>query len=184
MASTPVDIYIHDTYIVVAHFHYVVFAGSVFAIFAAIYHWFPKMFGRHMNETLGKIHFWGTFLGFNGIFIPLFVTGMAGDHRRIWSYVLFPQQSTQLLQDLRVFATCSMLFMLAFQPIFVFNFFWSLFRGEKAPANPWKANTLEWQAPSPPPHGNFAELPRVYRGPYEYSHPDRREDYWPQNAPA
>jgi cytochrome c oxidase subunit I len=184
LGASGADIFLHDTYFVLAHFHYTFFPIAIIGTYAGVSFWYPKMFGRMMNETLGKIHFWGTFLGFNGIFIPLFVTGMAGDHRRIWSYVLFPEQSTQLLQDLRIFATCSMLFMLAFQPIFIFNFFWSLWHGEKAGPNPWRSNTLEWQAPSPPPHGNFAELPRVYRGPYEYSHPDRKEDFWPQNAPA
>jgi len=184
LGASGADIFLHDTYFVLAHFHYTFFPIAIIGTYAGVTFWYPKMFGRMLNETLGKIHFWGTFLGFNGIFIPLFLTGVAGDHRRIWSYGLFPEQSTQLLVDLRVFATCSMLFMLAFQPIFIFNFFWSLRRGEKAGPNPWRANTLEWQAPSPPPHGNFAELPRVYRGPYEYSHPDRKEDYWPQNAPA
>jgi cytochrome c oxidase subunit 1 len=184
LGASGADIFLHDTYFVLAHFHYTFFPIAIIGTYAGVTYWYPKMFGRMLNETLGKIHFWGTFIGFNCIFIPLFITGVAGDHRRIWSYVLFPEQSTQLLEHLRVFATVAMLGMLAFQPIFLFNFFWSLFRGEQAGPNPWKANTLEWQAPSPPPHGNFAELPRVYRGPYEYSHPDRKEDYWPQNSPT
>jgi cytochrome c oxidase subunit 1 len=184
LGASGSDIYLHDTYFVLAHFHYTFFPIAIIGTYAGVTYWYPKMFGRMMNETLGKIHFWGTFISFNCIFIPLFYTGVAGDHRRIWSYELYPGQFTLDLQDIRAFASIATVVMLAFQPIFIFNFFWSLRRGPKAGDNPWKANTLEWQAPSPPPHGNFAELPRVYRGPYEYSHPDRKEDYWPQNAQA
>jgi len=184
LGASGSDIYLHDTYFVLAHFHYTFFPIAIIGTYAGVTYWYPKMFGRMLNETLGKIHFWGTFITFNCIFIPLFYTGMAGDHRRIWSYELFPELATPELQAVRAFATIATVVMLAFQPIFIFNFFWSLRRGPKAGDNPWKANTLEWQAPSPPPHGNFAELPRVYRGPYEYSHPDRKEDYWPQNAQA
>jgi len=182
LGASGSDIYLHDTYFVLAHFHYTFFPIAIIGTYAGVTYWYPKMFGRMLNETLGKIHFWGTFISFNCIFIPLFYTGMAGDHRRIWSYQLFPELLD--LQDVRAFASIATVVMLAFQPIFIFNFFWSLRRGAVAGDNPWKANTLEWQAPSPPPHGNFAELPQVYRGPYEYSHPDRKEDYWPQNAPA
>ena len=184
LGASGADIYLHDTYFVLAHFHYTFFPIAIIGTYAGVTYWYPKMFGRMLNETLGKIHFWGTFIGFNCIFIPLFYTGVAGDHRRIWSYELFPELFTPELQSVRAFATIATVVMLAFQPIFIFNFFWSLRRGPKAGDNPWRANTLEWQAPSPPPHGNFAELPRVYRGPYEYSHPDRKEDFWPQNAPA
>jgi len=182
LGASGSDIFLHDTYFVLAHFHYTFFPIAIIGTYAGVTYWYPKMFGRMLNETLGKIHFWGTFIAFNCIFIPLFYTGMAGDHRRIWSYQLFPELLD--LQDVRAFASIATVVMLAFQPIFIFNFFWSLRRGAVAGDNPWKANTLEWQAPSPPPHGNFAELPQVYRGPYEYSHPDRKEDYWPQNAPA
>jgi cytochrome c oxidase subunit 1 len=184
LGASGADIYLHDTYFVLAHFHYTFFPIAIIGTYAGVTYWFPKMFGRMLNETLGKIHFWGTFISFNCLFLPLFYLGAAGDHRRIWSYELFPELAKPELQHLRVFATVAMLVMLAFQAVFVFNFFWSLRRGPKAGPNPWRANTLEWQAPSPPPHGNFAEMPRVYRGPYEYSHPDREEDYWPQNAPA
>jgi cytochrome c oxidase subunit 1 len=184
LGASGSDIYLHDTYFVLAHFHYTFFPIAIIGTYAGVTYWYPKMFGRMMNETLGKIHFWGTFIAFNCIFIPLFYTGMAGDHRRIWSYELFPELWTVHLQDVRAFASIATVVMLAFQPIFIFNFFWSLRRGAVAGDNPWKANTLEWQAPSPPPHGNFAELPHVYRPPYEYSHPDREEDYWPQNAKA
>jgi cytochrome c oxidase subunit 1 len=184
LGSSATDIYLHDTYFVVAHFHYTFVPIAIIAVFAAIYYWFPKMFGRTMNETLGKIHFWGTIIGFNGVFLPLFVTGAAGDHRRIYSYQHFPQLATDGLQTLRVVATVSLVVMLLAQIPFLVNVVRSLVAGPYAGANPWRANTLEWVAPSPPPHGNFAELPVVYRGPYEYSVPGRRDDYWPQNLPA
>ncbi len=181
LGASGADIYFHDTYFVLAHFHYTFFPIAIIGTFAGVTFWFPKMFGRHMNETLGKIHFWGTIIPFNLVFIPLFVLGAAGQHRRIYDFTLYPELAE--LQYLRVIATVALVVMLAFQFLFLWNLFYSMFRGEKSDANPWKANTLEWQAPSPPPHGNFAELPTVYRGPYEYSHPDREEDYWPQNVP-
>jgi len=182
LGSAGSDMYYHDTYFVVAHFHYTFFPIAIIAAFAGITYWFPKMFGRMMNETLGKVHFWGTILAFNVIFIPLFFTGMAGDHRRISDYAGFAELATPALQQLRVYATQALLVMLAFQVIFFWNFFYSMFRGPVADANPWRATTLEWLAPSPPPHGNFAEMPSVYRGPYEYGVPGRDDDYWPQHV--
>jgi cytochrome c oxidase subunit 1 len=184
LGSSGTDIYLHDSSFVVAHFHYTFFPIAIIAVFAAIYYWFPKMFGRMMNETLGKIHFWGTVLPFNFVFIPLFILGAAGQHRRIYSYEHFPQLATAGLQELRVVATIAAVIMLLFQIPFIINLVMSLAKGEKAEANPWKANTLEWAAPSPPPHGNFAEMPTVYRGPYEYGVPGREADYWPQNVPG
>jgi cytochrome c oxidase subunit 1 len=184
LGSSGSDIYFHDTYFVLAHFHYTFFPIAVIGGFAGIYYWFPKMFGRHMNETLGKIHFWGTVLPFNGIFIPLFICGAAGDHRRIYDYTNFPDLNRPELQDLRIFATVSLVVLLLFQLVFFFNFFRSIFKGPRAERNPWKSNTLEWVAASPPPHGNFEELPTVYRGPYEYGVPGRDEDYFPQNLPG
>jgi cytochrome c oxidase subunit 1 len=183
LGASGADIYLHDTYFVLAHFHYTFFPIAIIGTYAGVSYWFPKMFGRMMNERLGKIHFWGTIIAFNCIFIPLFVLGAGGQHRRIYDYTNFPELARPEFRSLDEFATISLLVMLAFQPLFIVNFFWSLFRGEKAPKNPWNANTLEWTADSPPPHGNWKELPRVYRGPYEYSVPGRDQDYWPQNAP-
>ncbi len=183
LGASGADIYFHDSYFVLAHFHYTFFPIAIIGFYAGITYWFPKMFGRMLDDRLGKIHFWGTIIPFNGIFLPLFILGLAGQHRRIYNYEHFPELATPELQALRVLATVSLLVMLGFQLVFLVNFVRSLRRGEKAPQNPWKANTLEWQAPSPPPHGNFATLPTVYRGPYEYSVPGRAEDYWPQNAP-
>jgi cytochrome c oxidase subunit 1 len=181
LGSSGSDIYFHDTYFVVAHFHYTFFPIAIIAVFAGITFWFPKMFGRMMDETLGKIHFWGTILPFNGVFIPLFILGASGDHRRIFSYEYFPQIAGGWHQDLRIFATMSLVVMLLFQFVFFANLVRSILSGPKAGKNPWKSNTLEWTAESPPPHGNFETLPNVYRGPYEYSVPDRDEDFWPQD---
>jgi len=186
LGASGSDIYLHDTYFVLAHFHYTFFPIAIIGVFAGVTFWFPKMFGRMMNDTLGKIHFWGTVIPFNMIFIPLFLLGIGGQHRRIYNYEHFPDLAGQGMQDLRVFATISLIIMLGFQLVFLYNFFSSLLRGEKAGANPWRSNTLEWTTPSPPPHGNWPvdELPEVYRGPYEYSTPGREEDYWPQNVPG
>jgi cytochrome c oxidase subunit I len=184
LGSSGADIYLHDTYFVLAHFHYTFFPIAIIGTYAGLTFWFPKMFGKMMNETLGKWHFWLTFIPFNCIFIPLFFTGMMGDHRRIFDYSNFPELSTPTLHHLRAFATMSLLVMLAAQVLFIYNFATSLVWGKKAEKNPWNANTLEWTADSPPPHGNWPVLPTVYRGPYEYSVPDRADDYWPQNAPS
>lgn len=178
MASTPVDIFIHDTYFIVAHFHYVV-AGIIFGMFAALYYWFPKMFGRLMNETLGKIHFALTYIFFNGAFFPMHFLGVAGHMRRIYN----PMQYEFLhhMQWWNVFITMSAFCLFVSQFVFIYNFFVSLFAGKKAERNPWQANTLEWSTPSPPPHGNFEVTPTVYRGPYEYSSPLVKEDWLPQD---
>ncbi len=185
LGASGADIYFHDTYFVLAHFHYTFFPIAIIGTFSGVTYWYPKMFGRMMSDFWGKVHFWGTVIPFNCIFIPLFVLGIGGQHRRIYSYENFPELAGQGMQDVRVFATMALLVMLAFQVVFLVNFFWSLRRGEKAPRNPWKANSLEWQTESPPPHGNFGkEFPKVYRGPYEYGTPGREEDFWPQNAPS
>jgi cytochrome c oxidase subunit 1 len=181
MASTPVDIFIHDTYYIVAHIHYVVFGGSVFGIFAAIYYWFPKMFGRMMNDMLGKIHFCGTFVFFNCTFFPMHILGVGGHMRRIYNPLQY--EFLQPLQPINIFITVSAILLGLSQIPFVINFFWSLFGGRRAERNPWQANTLEWVAPTPTPHGNFEAIPTVYRGPYEYSSPEVQEDYLPQDRP-
>jgi cytochrome c oxidase subunit I len=181
LASTPVDIYQHDTYFVVAHIHYVLFGGSLFALFAAITFWYPKMFGRMMSEPLGKVHFWLTLIFFNLTFFPMHQVGLAGMMRRIYDPLQY--EYLQRIAPTNVFITISALLLIATQGIFAFNFLFSLFRGRKAEANPWHANSLEWSVPSPPPHGNFPEMPEVFRGPYEYSLPDQDEDYLPQHVP-
>ena len=184
LGASGLDIHLHDTYFVIAHFHYTFFPIAIIGTFAGITYWFPKIFGRMMNETWGKIHFWGTIIPFNGIFLPLFVLGARGEHRRIFDYHAFPDLDNPQMAAMRIFATVSLLVMLAFQPIFLVNFINGMRRGRKAERNPWRANTLEWTADSPPPHGNWSTMPQVYRGPYEYSVPGRAEDYWPQNEPA
>ncbi len=181
MASTPVDMYIHDTYFIVAHIHYVLFGGSLFAIFAGIYFWFPKMFGRMMNERLGKLHFWTTFVAYNATFFPMHLLGIAGHMRRIYDPNAY--RFLQPLQPLNTFISVSAFVLFAAQLPFIVNFFWSMFRGRPAGMNPWRDNGLEWTVPSPPPHGNFAATPKVLHGPYEFSHPDTGEDFLPQDQP-
>ena len=178
MASTPVDIFMHDTYFIVAHFHYVV-AGIIFGMFAALYYWFPKLFGRMMNEKLAKTHFFLTYIFFNCAFFPMHFLGVAGHMRRIYN----PMQY-EFLHDMQwwnVFITMSALCLAASQIVFFVNLVWSLIAGKKAENNPWDANTLEWTVPSPPGHGNFDTTPTVYRGPYEYSSPLVKEDWLPQD---
>ncbi|MFQ5888833.1 MAG: cbb3-type cytochrome c oxidase subunit I [Gemmatimonadota bacterium] len=179
MAATPVDIYIHDTYFIVAHIHYVLFGGSLFALFGAFYYWFPKMFGKMMSETVGKIHFVLTFLFFNLTFFPMHGLGMKGMMRRLYD----PTQYQHLagLEDTNILVTVSALGLFLSGLLFAGNFLYGLFRKERAPANPWNATTLEWQTPSPPKHLNWKEIPVVYHGPYEYSHPDMERDWLAQN---
>ena len=180
-ASTPVDMYLHDTYFIVGHLHYVLFGGSLFGIFAGIYYWFPKMFGRMMHEGLGKLHFALTIVTYNCVFFPMFILGVGGMQRRIYD----PTQYALLkpLQPINVFISVSAFMLFASQLIFAINFLWSLFAGKKAGANPWESNTLEWAVPSPPPHGNFERELTVYHGPYEYSHPRAAKDWLPQHEP-
>ena len=250
MASNVVDIYIHDTYFIVAHFHYVIFGGSVFALFGGIQYWFPKMFGRAMDEALGKVHFWLTFIFFNMVFFPMHILGVGGHMRRIYNPMQY--EFLQGMQPMNVMITLSALALGLSQIPFVFNFFATVFRwnakwfrvltqavsalvvgfigykgtasliegfmepepstvarilgtivfvvlaaliyryleknmapfGADAPQNPWEANTLEWVAPTPTPHGNFGPtLPVVRRGPYEYSVPGEEADWAPQTEP-
>ncbi len=173
------DIYLHDTYYVIGHFHYVVVTGSVIALFGGVYYWFPKFFGRRMNDFWGKVHFWGTLACMNGIFFPMLIQGMAGVLRRGYDPTL---QTTNLsTQHWHVFSSYSAWVLFLFQIPFIVNFFYSMFKGKLSEENPWKATTLEWACPSPPPHGNFDKPPKVYRGPYEYSPPGGKRDYLPQH---
>jgi len=179
MAATPLDMFIHDTYFIVAHLHYVLFGGSLFAIFGAIPYWYPKMFGRLMSDRWGRVHFYLTFLFYNLTFFPMHITGMAGHMRRIYDPTVY--DFLKPYQPMNEFISISAFLLFATQIIFFVNFWWSLFKGEKAPLNPWHDNGLEWTLPSPAPHGNWVTPPTVYRGPYEFSAPGVSEDYLPQN---
>ena len=183
MAATTVDLMIHDTYFIVAHIHYVLFGGSLFAVFAGITYWFPKMFGRMFSETLGKIHFVLTFIAFNCTFFPMHIVGAAGLPRRYASYIGDGATETwSHLQPYQQFMTISAIVLGLVQVFFLVAFVYSAIWGKKAERNPWKANTLEWTLPSPPAHGNFhPDLPTVYRGPYEYNSDLVEEDYLPQD---
>jgi len=182
MAAPPVDIMIHDTYYIVAHLHYVLFGSSILGVMGAIYFWFPKMFGRMMNDSLGKLHFLLTFVFLNGTFYPMHLLGAKGFPRRYAD----PYQLEGMLELLPMnqFMTYCAIGMGAAQLIFLVNFVGSMFVGPKSDRNPWNSNSLEWSAPSPPGHGNFDFQPIVYRGPYEYSHPDTETDHFPQIVAA
>jgi len=169
VAATPVDTYLHDTFWVVGHIHYVLFGGSLFGIFAAIQYWYPKMFGRMMSETWGKIHFVLTFVTFNMVFFPMFILGMYGMPRRVADPYTYNFLGG--LQGLNQFMTISAYILALAQGILIANFFFSLVRGKRSADNPWQANTLEWTTSSPPPSENFHTLPVVHRGPYDYSPP-------------
>ena len=181
LGQPAMDLYLHDTYFVVGHFHLIMGVAAVFAMFAGTYYWFPKMYGRMMNETIGKIHFYITFLGVYGIFVPMHVAGLAGNPRRYPDFKEFEFLSD--LTQLHTFISHTSFTVAAVQLLFVFNLFWSMWRGAKAAVSPWEATTLEWTVPSPPPHDNFggAEV-RVEHGPYEYSVPGAETDYVMQDA--
>lgn len=170
MAAVPVDIYFHDTYFIVAHFHYVLFGSTLFGVFAAIQFWFPKMFGRMMSDKVSKLHFVLTFIGFNGTFFPMHLLGIAGMPRRYADPYLHPY--LEHLLPMNQLMTCCAILMGVAQLLLLGNFAYSMFKGEKCGRNPWGANGLEWSAPSPPGHGNFDVPPVCYRGPYEYSSPE------------
>ncbi len=183
LAQPPLDIYLHDTYFVVAHFHLIMGVAAIFGIFGATYYWFPKMFGRMMNETLGRLHFWITFVGAYAIFMPMHILGMAGHPRRYSSLEAVPY--LQALMPLQRWITICAFITIAAQFIFVANLFWGMKKGARASINPWEATTLEWTIPSPPPHDNFAgRTPVVNHGPYEYSVPGAARDYIMQTDPV
>jgi cytochrome c oxidase subunit 1 len=179
MASTAVDIQIHDTYFIVAHIHYVLFGGSLFGIWAGLTFWYPKMFGRMMNETLGKVHFWLSFIAFNLTFFPMHILGIGGFPRRVYDYV-YTTYNHDLYQPMNQFISYSAFVLGAVQVLFVVNFIGSWIWGKRAGRNPWEAATLEWETASPPPHGNFEKVPVVHHGPYEYSSPLVEEDWLAQ----
>ncbi len=182
LGFTPTDIYLHDTYYVIGHFHYVVVTGSLIALFGGLYFWFPKMFGRHMNQRLGKIHFWISVTAMNGIFFPMLIQGMSGVLRRQFDPTAQIHNHPTLI--LNKVMTISALILALGQIVFIVNFFYSLFKGKEAQSNPWNATTLDWAAcPSPPPHGNFTQDIAVHRGPYEYSVPNHKTDWSPQHVP-
>ena len=192
LGLSTADIHLHDTYYVIGHFHYVVAPGTLFALFSGIYYWFPKVTGRKMNEFLGHLHFWPTFISMNIIFMPMLIQGLAGMSRRLWDGGLTYADTTPEgvltggiltagIIGLHKVISMGAWTMALFQIPFIFNFFWSIWWGKKVTSdNPWEATTLEWAAPSPPPHGNFATVPVTYRGPYEYSVPDAERDFSPQ----
>jgi len=185
LGLTAPDIYLHDTYYVIAHFHYVVAPGTIFALFAGIYYWYPKATGKQMCETLGKIHFWGSLVCMNLIFFPMLIQGLAGMNRRLYDGGATYTHLVNVLHLNKVISMAAWT-MFLFQLPFIFNFFWSMKNGKKSEANHWHATTLEWAAASSPPmgHGNFKKVPEVFRGPYEYSVPGESSDFSPQNQPV
>ena len=182
LGDSTLDINVHDTYFVVAHFHLVMGISALYGMFAGIYHWFPKMYGRMLNKTLGYVHFWVTAVCAYGVFFPMHFIGMAGLPRRYYTNTNFPIFDD--MQDVNVVITMFALIGGAFQLVFIYNFFSSIFYGEKSPQNPWRSNTLEWTAPVEHMHGNWpGEIPEVHRWPYDYSKPGHDEDFVPQNVP-
>ncbi len=182
LADSTLDIQVHDTYFVVAHFHVVMALSAIFAMFAGVYHWFPKLYLRMMNKKLGYLHFWLTFICAYGVFIPMHFVGLAGVPRRYYTNSSFPMFDN--IADINVIITVFAIIGVTSQIIFIFNFFYSMFRGEKAPQNPWNSNTLEWTTPMANIHGNWpGKLPVVHRWAYDYSKPGADKDFIPQTVP-
>jgi cytochrome c oxidase subunit 1 len=187
LADSALDIAVHDTYFVVAHFHIVMGMSAIFGMFAGIYHWFPKMYGKMMNNRLGYVHFWITIVGAYGVFFPMHFVGLAGAPRRYYDYSVyegFNAESFNMMMDLNVIITGFAILAALGQLVFLFNFFYSIARGQKAPQNPWRSSTLEWTTPVEHMHGNWpGELPTVHRWPYDYSKPGNEEDFVSQIVP-
>ncbi|SFN07719.1 cytochrome c oxidase subunit 1 [Paenimyroides ummariense] len=182
LGDSTLDINVHDTYFVIAHFHLVMGISALYGMFAGIYHWFPKMYGRMMNKNLGYIHFWVTVVCAYGVFFPMHFIGMAGLPRRYYTNSAFPMFDDMV--DVNILITMFALVGAAFQLVFLFNFFYSIFYGKKAPRNPWRATTLEWTTPVEHMHGNWpGAIPEVHRWPYDYSKPGYEEDFVPQTVP-
>lgn len=182
LADSTLDINVHDTYFVVAHFHIVMGLSAIFGMFAGVYHWFPKLFLRMMNKKLGYLHFWLTFVAAYGVFFPMHFLGLAGVPRRYYTNSAFPMFDN-LVDINEVVTICAIIGALA-QGVFLFNFFYSIFRGDKAPQNPWNSNTLEWTTPMAHIHGNWpGALPVVHRWSYDYSKPGAQTDFIPQTVP-
>jgi len=182
LADSALDIPVHDTLFVVAHFHIVMGVSAILGMLAGVYHWFPKLFLRHMNKKLGYIHFWGTFISAYGVFFPMHFLGLAGLPRRYYSNSAFPMFDN--LVDINILITGFAILAALVQIVFLFNFFYSMFRGPKSEQNPWKSNTLEWTTPMANTHGNWpGKLPVVHRWPYDYSKPGKEHDFVPQTVP-
>jgi len=188
LGQTSLDLPMHDTYFVLGHFHLVMGVAAIFGMFAGVYFWFPKIFGRFMSERLGRIHFWITFIGVYSIFIPMHIMGIVGMPRRYSRFAENGQQIYLFLESLHplvLFVTVAAIVTFLTQFVFFFNLFWSMFKGKRCTEkNPWEATTLEWTTETPPPHDNFAGVPPVvYRGAYEYSVPGAPNDFVMQTEP-
>jgi cytochrome c oxidase subunit I len=187
LGNNALDIQLHDTYFVVAHFHIVMGSASFFGFMAGVYHWFPKMFGRMMDPKLGYVHFWLTFIGIYLVFFPMHYIGIAGFPRRYYSFT--SNEFTNSYADLNMFISTAAIITFFAQALFAFNFVYSIFRGRRSPQNPWGSATLEWTAPVVPGHGNWphGQIPTVYRWAYDYSKPNAEQDGFgdviPQNIP-
>lgn len=182
LGNASLDINLHDTYFVVAHFHLVMGSAAIFGMLAGVYHWYPKMFGRMMNAKLGYLHFWLTFIAAYLVFFPLHFLGLDGVPRRYYAFTEFEFMKKWL--TVNVFVTWAAIMAALAQVAFLFNFFYSIYKGKKAPQNPWEANTLEWTAPVEHIHGNWpGEIPTVHRWPYDYSKPGHDVDFIPQTVP-
>ncbi|MCO6148081.1 cbb3-type cytochrome c oxidase subunit I [Flavobacterium sp. NRK1] len=182
LGDSTLDINVHDTYFVIAHFHLVMGISALYGMFAGIYHWYPKLFGRMMSKNLGYIHFWVTAICAYGVFFPMHFIGMAGLPRRYYTNTAFPLFDD--LADVNVLITMFAIIGAAFQLVFLWNFFYNIFKGKRAPQNPWRSNTLEWTTPVEHMHGNWpGEIPEVYRWPYDYSKPGHDDDFVPQTVP-